>query len=277
MAYNERDAAIAVQQRLDLPVSKVLAIQSLVPAALANLAKSVANDPMRRQLLMTPQSTTSVNFGDGNPTPQADLSTLIANDNILLEKIKYGTTWLRYGFSFDDTDVTSGTYPTGGYITLDTGTAIITGTAVYLTAGGTLPSGLTGNTTYYAIVSNGKVYFAETYDEAINNRAISLGSVGSGTNTLTTVPQVVQWLGSPNQGMLTSCLTINYPTAWIEGTRIYSNTIFTTAASCTLSFSVPYVPTIDDFPNDSPLYSDLLDELTAIAVTKDLAEPQNNQ
>lgn len=277
MAYNERDAAIAVQLRLNLPASKVLAIQSLVPAALANLAKSVANDPMRRQLLMTPQSTTSVAFADGAPTPQADLSTLIANDNILLEKIKYGTTWLRYNFSFTDADVTSGTYPTGGYITLDTGTAVITGTPIYLTAGGTLPSGLTANTTYYAIVTNGKVYFAETYDDAINDRAISLGSVGSGTNNLTTTPQVIQWLGSPNQGMMTSCLSINYPTAWLEGTRMYSNTIFTDIASCLVSFSVPYVPTIDEFPNDSPLWQDFLDQLTAIAVTKDLAEPQNNQ
>ena len=277
MAYNERDAAIAVQQRLDLPVSKVLAIQSLVPAALANLAKSVANDPMRRQLLMTPQSTTSVNFGDGNPTPQADLSTLIANDNILLEKIKYGTTWLRYEFTFADTDVTVGTYPTGGYITIDTGTVIVTGTPIYVTAGGTLPSGLTAGTTYYAIVENSEMFFATSYANAIAGVSVTLGSTGSGTNDLTTVPQVVQWLGSPNQGMLTSCLTINYPTAWIEGTRIYSNTIFTDVAVCNLSFSVPYVPTIDDFPNDSPLYSDLLDELTAIAVTKDLAEPQNNQ
>lgn len=277
MAYNERDAAIAVQQRLDLPVSKVLAIQSLVPAALANLAKSVANDPMRRPLLQTAPSATTVAFADGDPTPQASLSTLIANDNILVEKLRYGTISVVYPFTFSDSDVTGGTYPTGGYITKTVDPIITTGTSIYFTEVGTLPSPLEANTTYYAIVSTNKVYLAETYENALNNRAIVINTTGTGSNTFTTTPQVVQWLNSPNQGSLTSCLTVAYPTVWLVGTSLYSNTIYTSPVAGTLRLNVSYVPTIADFPNDSPLYSDLLDELTAIAVTKDLAEPQNNQ
>jgi flagellar hook-associated protein 3 len=59
-----------------------------------------------------------------------------------------------------------------------------TGTAVELSTKGTLPAGLSANTTYYAISVPGAIQLAASLDDARNGIAIDITSAGAGTFTI---------------------------------------------------------------------------------------------
>lgn len=81
-------AAIAdlTRQRLGLPVSARLRMQSLVGNALQRLGNQFAQDPYNRQYLLSDRTTTTVALSGG----KADLSTLINTNQIELEFLTYG-------------------------------------------------------------------------------------------------------------------------------------------------------------------------------------------
>lgn len=277
--YNEQDIAVIVQNRLNLPGSLVPRMQTLIPAALDNLAKAVAADPNRRPQLLTDPSVVTVNLALNSFYPQyvGDLSTVIAGYNILLDYIQYGTIWWSRSISFipGDVHITPASY----IILDDVDDILLTGTPVCFQVDPSpglwaLPGGLFQNRTYYIIADGAPVqdayYFATSYDNAVAGTKVSISNVGDGTNLVVTVPQVVQWLQSPNQGSLPTCLPIRYPTVYLVGTTIYINNVSEGA----LSLSVPYIPTVAQFPDDVNLLSDLCDEIAALWVTKDLAAAQ---
>ena len=53
MSLTDIDIAIATEKRLGWDASKRLTLMSYIPAAMSNLAKQVARDPSKRNLLMT--------------------------------------------------------------------------------------------------------------------------------------------------------------------------------------------------------------------------------
>lgn len=59
-----------------------------------------------------------------------------------------------------------------------------TGDQVVVRTSGTIPSGLTANTTYYVIVSGSAIKFATSQENALNGVAIDITTQGSGTHTV---------------------------------------------------------------------------------------------
>lgn len=277
--YTERDIAILTQQRLGWPPTKILALQSLVSAALSNLAQNIASDPRRKDLLLTDSSVVQADFTAGTTygEPQADLSDVIADYNVLLDYIRYGTVFYSKNTTFTTGDVST----SNDTIVLDGMDGyLITGQQVVFvldTGGGLneLPTPFVEDTIYYIITTDttDTFQFATTYANAIAGTEINITTAGdAAANSVETVPQVCQWLKSPNQGALTSNLSIAYPTIWRQGTSMRGNNI---QVGGTLQFNVPYQPTVAAFPDDVPLLQDLIDEMVALALAKDPAPRQS--
>lgn len=85
-ALTHEHLAIQVRQKLRLPPTATLDLQPLVPVALNQLAVQVAGDYKKRHWLLTDPSAITATLTSG----VADLSALIASDNILIEMIRYG-------------------------------------------------------------------------------------------------------------------------------------------------------------------------------------------
>lgn len=267
MKYTEQDIATLTAKRLKLPSSQIPMLMTLVPSALNNLAKNVATDPMRRNLLMT---TTTVTTAASTLSDYitADLATSIETYGILLDYIRYGTLWSYKSTSFTSANVS--TSPTNSIDLTDAGIFSL-GQPVYFTTSGTLPTGLTANTTYYAIPDASDYQFASSYANAVAGTEISLTGAGSGSSAVISSPQIVQWLNSPNQGSLNEGIPIAYPTVYLRGTTLYCNNI---TVNSTIRMLVPYVPNMMNFPTDGNLDQDLIDAMVELYLSADPAEEQ---
>lgn len=277
MSLTDIDIAIATEKRLGWDASKRLTLMSYIPAAMSNLAKQVARDPSKRNLLMTDPDTVSVTLtagvlpsssADATTTGTADLSTIVNTYDIMLDCLKYGTIFLQYQIPWDSGDVSTGTWPSGGFIEIQGAAGILTDALpVYMQTAGTMPSGLSEDTTYYIIADNPDYGFATTAANAAVPTGITLVSAGSGNGTIYSFKQTLQWLQSPQQGLSTTCLPFSMPQCWLQGYDIYVKdaTIWSTFAK--LMFCVPYVPTPENFPDDENLREDLIDVMVGLAMT----------
>ena len=80
---------ILVRNRLDLPASARLRLQSLVDTALHRLGKKCAQDRHKRQYVLTNKATTTATLASGS----VSLDTLIDTNGLQLEFIQYGYIW----------------------------------------------------------------------------------------------------------------------------------------------------------------------------------------
>lgn len=275
-SYSERDIAILTQQRLGLPASAILGLQTLVPAALNNLAKAVALDPARRPLLLTDPTTTTVDFELGsNGTYTASLNEIISTQNVMLDYIRYGTMWVSGTTSVLVSGAgTAAANRTYAYVGLSEGRPSFHVTAqsdpdlqnIVWQTNSPDPGG------QWIILNNtdGDTWYQST-DDVFYPWDATTWTLGSGSGagatpapTVATTPVLVQWLASPNQGQLTSAIPVPYPTVYLVGTTLYGNNV----GAATVRFSVPYTPTVSAFPNDVPLTADLLDQMVELYMTK---------
>jgi|ERR1051325_3322375 hypothetical protein len=87
---NHEQIAVIVRRRLGLEPDAVLRIEPVIGNALNALAIRVAGNYKLRQWLLTDPSAVTVTLdSDGN----ADLSTIITSNNILIEYIRYGNVY----------------------------------------------------------------------------------------------------------------------------------------------------------------------------------------
>lgn len=253
---NEPMVATAACERLKIPLTNRLSLQSYIPNALNNLARQVAIDPSRRKLLLTSQTAVTAAVSTTNYESYADLSTAQDVYGIMFDYLQYGTIYyVAATKTWTSADVESGdpsliTILNHGYVT---------GQPVRLTTDGTLPSGVSTGITYYVVVVDD-----QTVQLSINPETLQpaiFNSVGSGTSTMTAYSKdVVQWLASPTQGMLEQCVPFDYIYVWLEQNLLYTNRI-----NGTFKFSVPYIPTLASIPE--VLESDLIDSVVQLAVT----------
>lgn len=89
------EISILVRNRLNLPASDRLRLQSLVNTALQRLGKQVAQDKDKRQYMLTDRATTTATLTGG----KVDLTSLIASTAIQLEYMMYGWIWPATGTS----------------------------------------------------------------------------------------------------------------------------------------------------------------------------------
>lgn len=287
MPLTEQEVAILAAKRVNFDPSQTLKLQTLVPAALANLAKNYAKDPNKRHNLMTDPTTTRVLLTRGPiaatgvtaaSSGYADLSTLFNTNNIMLDTLRYGTIFLEYRFPFISADdVTTGTWPMGGYVETLTAYAVSTGLAVRLETDGTLPDGLSPNTQYYLIVNSPPQFaFANTAALAAAGTGRTLTTIGTGSHTaISTDAVIMQWVGDPTQGNLTLCLPTPNLVGWLQGNTIHVRGYNVDQSSTYLTFNVPFVPTLATLPSDADIEADLIDEMVSLIVTGDPAPSQN--
>lgn len=270
MKLNERDIAVQVQARLKLPASTVPHLMTLIPAALNNLAKNIALDPTRKYILQSPRATTTATAATSTNGRYvtASLSALALSPGILIDFLRMGTMWVSYSFAFTSTDVST----LNDTITIaGASTVLTTGTPVYLSTTGTLPTGTAANTQYFTFGTAPAYSLATTYAGALAGTAVNFSGAGAGSSTMLTVPQVLQWLNSPDQGALNSGLSVQYPACYLVGTTLYLNNVI---AGATVSLSVPYVPSLTDLPEDANLMQDLLDSVVELYISGDPANAQ---
>lgn len=277
MALTDTELAIAAAKRLKWPPSKVLSLQSMIPAALSNLAKQTARDPARRNMLMTDPDTVTADIVAGMftsaataQTGSADLSDIVATYGIMLDTLRYGSIFQHYELDFTSGDVTTGTWPAGAKVEFfnDEMDVLSTGDPIFLTTTGTVPGGLQANRLYYAIVSSPYVGFALTAALAEAGTGIDISGAGTGNSTINTPDVLMQLLKSPNQGLAETCLPFSMFQGWLEEyTLKVKGKPFNLAATGKLTFNVPFVPTLETFPVDYDLQQDLLDTLVAAAAT----------
>lgn len=158
--------AILVRNRLDLPASARIRIQSLVNTGLQRLGKKVAQDRHKRQYILTDKASVTASLTSG----YVDLSTLIEANGIQLEYITYGYVW-------------------------------------------------------------------------------------HGSNAL-------QWKRGPDLGGMAGPFDTVFPHCWLEGEVLYTKGTNGSVLSGTLSFSVPYIPSLSQL--SSTLNDDLLDEIVGL-------------
>ena len=257
MAWTEQTLAISASKRLKTDGESLLTLQSFIPNALNNLARKVASDDYQRRYLMTAPLSTSVNVTTSGYDYYADLSTLIASPQIMLDVLQYGTvfwqpatqTWVPADVSGNRISITNHGYQTGMPVLLSTSNA--------------LPAPLVLNTVYYVIrVSANTVSFASTQANAVAGTEVTLTDTGTAMSTAT--PQTrypSQWYSSPNQAGLTSALPYPYAYIWLENTLLMTN-----KTNGAFKLNVPFVPTLDNLP--TALESDLVDALVQIAITQ---------
>lgn len=259
----ETEVGILACERLKVPHSNRLQLQSYIPNALNNLARQVANDPLRRRLLLTNQSNVTATISTTNYNSSANLNVPQGTAGIMLEYLQYGTIYyIAATKTWTNANVDDGT----DTITI-AGHGYVTGQAVRLTTAGTLPSPLLVNQTYYVIVvDTATIQLANTLADALAGTAQALASVGAGTSTMTAYQKdVTQWLASPTQGMLNTSIPFPYIYIWLEQNLLYTN-----RTNGTFAFSVPYIPTLDVTAQTAlpaVLESDLIDAIVQLAVT----------
>lgn len=250
-----QEIAIQACKRANLDPTHTLRVQTMVPAALSNLAKAVAKDPMRRnQLMTTPGSVTSTISTSGS-RGISDLSTLVSANGIMLDSLKYGTIYYTQSFTFAAAAVDVGSQ----IITVTNN--FVTGQAIVFSTSGTLPSGLTAGTTYYVGSTSTSVFITLATS---SGAAVPFTTQGTGTHTVTAATEegtIAQWLGSPAQGTLTPLIPFNYTYVWLVGDVLYTNRV-----RGSFGYAVPYQPTLADFPDDDELLEDLIDTLVAIVL-----------
>lgn len=252
-------------KRLNLPPSARLSLQTMIPAALANLAKSYARDPNKRNNLMTDKASVTASVTTSNQYNIVDISTVLSTNNVMLETLKYGTVWHKYATK---------TF-TGGDVSLGSDSVNIANhnfpsqLKVRLTTTGALPTGLSINTDYYIIVvDTDSIKFAASRADAEAGTAVDMSAIGSGTDTITPwTESILQWVQSPTQGNLASCLPFDYVTGYLVAENIYVN-----VTSGTLAFTVPYLPTLATLPDDEDVEADLIDHMVALVETGDPAK-----
>lgn len=262
MALDEAQVGILTAERLKIPLENRLRLQTYIPNALHNLAQSVANDPLRRRLLLTDQSACTATVTTSTYNTFADLTTVQDTYGVMLEYLQYGNVYyIAATNTWPDANVDDNTdtivIPNHGYVT---------GQAVRLTTAGTLPSPLVTGQTYYIIAVDAvTVQLATTYDNALNAVPQTLTSVGTGTSTMTAYQKdVCQWLASPSQGYTDPAIPFDYIYIWLEAGLLYTN-----RTNGTFAFSVPYIPTLNGVSTTLPsqLEDDLIDEMAKIAIT----------
>lgn len=280
MKLTDTSAAIYAQERLSWPPETTLRIQSMIPAALSNLAKAVSRDPKRKNLLMTNpdmvQATVTPGVGSltGVTPGYADLSTIVDTYGVMLDALQYGTIYLQYQIPFSSGDVTTGVFP-AGYIEIQGAGSLLTeGLPVYVRTTGTLPNDLTADTTYYIIAEQPEYNFATSVANAASQTSVNLATAGSGNSTLYSFDQILQWLSSPTQGSLTTCLPFSMLQGWLVGYTLNVKGTPIAGAFVKLKFAVPFQPrTLEDLPDNDDLSQNFLDELVLLASTGGPEEP----
>jgi len=258
MSLSEQETGVLACERLKIPLSNRLRLQSYIPHALDNLARQVASDPLRRRLMLTDQATQTATITSSTYNYYADLSTNQSSGGVMLEYLQYGTIfYIAASKTWTSANVDTGTdritIASHGYTT---------GQSVRVTTAGTLPSPLAINTTYYVIVvDDTTISLATSLSNALIAEEIPLTTTGSGTSTMAAYQKdVCQWLASPTQGMLDTSIPFPYPYIWLEDVLLYTNKI-----NGTFAFSVPYVPTLATLP--AHLESDFIDAIIQLAMT----------
>lgn len=254
----EGQVGLYVQQRLGIPDTSRLRLQSLISSALNNLSLKVANDYQKRKWLMTDPATVTSTVTSSSGQYYTDLSTIISTYGVMKDYLMYGTVFWNNSFSFASTDVST-LYST---ITV-AGHGMNTGDPVRFTTSGTLPGGLDGGGTYYAIATTaGIVRFAATATQAFDNDYIMFDFAGSGNSTCTVYGLVksIQWIDSPVFALTTNALPIHYVYGWLVANKLY----LSQAGAGTISYNVPFVPTLNTLPDF--LQNDILDEVVNLAI-----------
>ena len=127
----------------------------------------------------------------------------------------------------------------------------------------TLPTGISASTNYYLTdyTIDGNIATFNLSSTADGLTPVVISSAGSGVLTMQSFePTVAQWLMSPNQGLTTPAIPIDYTYIWLEQNLLYTN-----RDAGVFAFTVPYVPTLQTLP--AQLTNDLVDCMVNIAVT----------
>jgi hypothetical protein len=136
-------------------------------------------------------------------------------------------------------------------------------TRVQFTTTGSLPTGISASTNYYLTdyTIDGTLATFGLSSTADGLTPVVISSAGSGVLTMQSyTPTVAQWLMSPNQGLTTPAIPIDYTYIWLEQNLLYTN-----RNAGVFAFTVPYVPTLATLP--AQLTNDLVDCIVNIAVT----------
>lgn len=287
MSITADELAVLAAKRVKLPPSFRLGIQTMIAAALQNLATRYALDPNKRPYLMTDAATTRVKVVPTNmavdafqvpvglsQTGIADLTTLITDNGIMLDMLKYGTVFLQYRVPWHSGNVTLGQW-TSGYIAIADAYEL-TDPSIPFTAEteGTLPTGVELHSTYYPIsdITLGRYALAISATEAAADNSITLYGAGTGISTLVSANKmIVQWLANPSQGDLSLCMPFAQLTGWLQGDIMHVKGFPIGADYTYLTFNVPYIPTLDSIPANDAVKEDLVDELVAVIMTGDPA------
>lgn len=276
MALSDTELAIAACKRLKWPSSKTLAVQSMIPAALSNLAKQTARDPARRNLLMTDPATVQATVTPGlavstTAAPQTgtvDLSSIVETYGVMVDTLRYGTIFHQYQVPFASGDVTTGAWPTGNIEIVGAQYVLTEALAVYLQTSGSLPNPFVEDTIYYILQENDLNYgLALSAALAEAGTGITINTAGSGDGTIYSKESLMQLLKSPNQGLATTCLPFSMLQGWLEGYLLNLKGIPFSSTFSKLLFNVPFIPTLETFPVDYDLEQDLLDTLVGVAAS----------
>lgn len=261
------ELGILASKRVKLPPSWRLSAQTMIPSALSNLAQSVSRDPIKRNMLMTDPATVTSTVTQSATSNQylSDISTVLTTNQAMHEALQYGTVWHTY---------TTDTFTSGDVVTVTneitlTAHGYPTGLKVQFQTTGALPDNVAAGTVYYIIARDANtVALAATLADALADTNIGFdGNAGSGSSTVVPVWQEMEWLQSPAQGTLESCISIPYITGYLIGDNIYLNNV----TGGILRFAVPFTPTLLTLPDDKDLENDLVSELVAIIMTGDPA------
>lgn len=265
---SETTLAIQAAKRLNLPSSARLRLQTYIDTALNVLARQTVNDYQKRRLMMSDKTVVQSTITSSSGSYYTDISTITDTYGIMPEYLQYGTLfWQLTAKTFIGTDVNTG----NDRITI-LNHGMSDGTRVWLSSTSTIPAPLTVQTNYYVFaVSVDIISLCATYADAIARQNV-INLTNAGTGVMTVTPQdveTVQWIDSPEFAQLENDLPISYIYGYLLSDKIY----FTGVTTGTISYAVPFVPTIDDF-NDiaslSQLENDLVDAIVQVAVSAGL-------
>lgn len=247
----EEEVIIKVRQRLGLPASQGPRILTHIPAGLSKLARHVANDVTKRDLLMTDKTVVQAVVTNTNFDYYADLSTIISTYGVMLDYLEYGTVYYApYSGAFTANAATD--------VANKSNNGFWTGLKVQVSnSGGALPAGLVASTDYFVVpLTVSKFQFVTTRAEAhlASPTVVDIVDAGSGTNTVTPWEQETVQFTTKEFGDMAQALPVNYIFCWLVGTKLFTNVI-----SGTFYFTVPFVPTLSTLP--VKLESDLVDTL----------------
>jgi hypothetical protein len=252
----ELTIATAASKRLKMDGRSLLSLMSMVGNALNNLARQTANDSLKRMYLMTNPASVTKAITNSTFNYYADLTTLIASPQIMLDNLQYGTVFYIYPTGTCASD-------DGGGVVAQIAQTYPTGLAVRITNTTGNFVGLSENTTYYLIYISTETYkFATTLANALAGTAITTSTGTPGTVTVTPYERTIaQWLQSPNQASFTQAIPFSYTYIWLENNLLYTNQ---TAGS--FAFNVPFIPSLVTLPEI--LESDLIDNIVTLATAQ---------